>query len=96
MRSEGALYGPEAIVSPAFPRVGFCCLLPSIERFWERTVGAKPALPPTGGSGAEAPEPCESLRGGFSAGTAIGLGLRSAPGGRRRLRALPSAGFLVR
>lgn len=69
---------------------------PLPERFWEWTVGAKPALPPTGGSGAEAPKPFESLGGGFSGGTAIGLVLRSASGEKRRLRALPSAGFLVR
>uniref|UniRef100_A0A4W2HNQ9 Small nuclear ribonucleoprotein polypeptide A' n=1 Tax=Bos indicus x Bos taurus TaxID=30522 RepID=A0A4W2HNQ9_BOBOX len=43
---------------------------PLPERFWERTVGAKPALPPAG-SGAEAPKPFESLGGGFSGGYKI-------------------------
>lgn len=33
VRSEGAVYGPEAVVSPAFPRVGFCCLFPSTGAF---------------------------------------------------------------
>uniref|UniRef100_A0AC11BVR9 Small nuclear ribonucleoprotein polypeptide A' n=1 Tax=Ovis aries TaxID=9940 RepID=A0AC11BVR9_SHEEP len=53
----------------SFPCVSSLWLLLSFSLY--RTVGAKPALPPAGGSGAEAPKQCESLGGGFPEGYKI-------------------------